>query len=294
METATATGFDAAMIATVLNCIFSCITLIVTGLSVRYAYRAYLHQKDRSKKDAACELARYYSENIIDRYFFANHVFSVSGAAQKIKEMFPYENLKDFTYKELCTILGAQGIALDEASKHCTSIDAQVIYQAKIFLAKDTAERDLIAKGHIKVKSEEDGSGVERFELVNTDILLHELQVEVNSLLNDLEWFSMSCQYGLADEEMLYQSLHQTFLSHVWLMYFFIASNNKTNEEKVYTNVIWLFNHWKDRLFALQSSVNDKASKMQEDYNSAKAALEKLGEQMDSVEAPVYTGGPLK
>ena len=58
----------------------------------------------------------------------------------------------------------------------------------------------------------------------------------------------MQCRYGVADEKLLYQSLHQTFLAEVQLLYLQISIVNKSSEDKYYTNTIWLFEKWKKRL----------------------------------------------
>lgn len=90
----------------------------------------------------------------------------------------------------------------------------------------------------------------------------------------------MNCKYGLADEELLYQSLHQTYISTVWLLYFFISHENENNEDKLYTNVCWLFLKWRDRLMEIRDR---KEAEKQGYLDRAKA-----------VKAKVYEGSSLK
>jgi len=292
--TAAATGFDAATISAIAGCILSFITLLVTVISVICAYKAYQHQKDRSKKDAACELARYYSENIIERYSFVSAVFRAAGVPQAIKEILPYERMKDFTYKELCCILEEQGKTYEEVTRLFKNIDTKIIYAAKITMAKSVAERNSLAKEHIYIVEGEGDASSDRVEIAHGEILQSEVNSEVRTLLNDLEWFSMSCRYGLADEEMLYQSLQQTYISFVWLVYYYIASGNINSEDKLYTNVIWLFNTWKDRLLDFRSTAKDEARKVDEEYDDLRTRLDDLEKKRTSVEVPIYTGKVLK
>ena len=100
---------------------------------------------------------------------------------------------------------------------------------------------------------------------------------------------------------MLYHSLHQTFISNVWLLYFYICKSNLTNEDKYYTNLIWLFNLWKDRLEKLQKakmakrSAADKAVAAAERKRIAAEMDEQLAREAAShVDSDLYTGTPLK
>lgn len=65
------------------------------------------------------------------------------------------------------------------------------------------------------------------------------------SVLNKLEFWCMYFNRGIADEEVVYSCLHQTFLSGVQSLYFNIASKNKGNpKDKYYENIIQMFNRW--------------------------------------------------
>ena len=68
----------------------------------------------------------------------------------------------------------------------------------------------------------------------------------VVKLLNNLEVFSMYFVHEVADHTVVYQSLHMTYLEIVRMLYYDIAVANKTGEKKYYTNVILLFNKWRD------------------------------------------------
>lgn len=61
--------------------------------------------------------------------------------------------------------------------------------------------------------------------------------------LNNLECFSMSVNHNVAESEMLYPSLHHTYLKFVRFMYPLICMQNN-DEENYYTNVIELYRTW--------------------------------------------------
>ena len=69
----------------------------------------------------------------------------------------------------------------------------------------------------------------------------------VTDSLNKLECFCMLFNYKIADEKVIYQSVHQVFLNTIKSLYINIARINKTPSDKYYTNIIELFNKWEAR-----------------------------------------------
>lgn len=68
-------------------------------------------------------------------------------------------------------------------------------------------------------------------------------------LLNTLEWFAMTLNTGVADENVIYQSLHQLILSYIRLEYPTIAKYNTdaSGADQYFTNIIQLYNRWQAR-----------------------------------------------
>lgn len=191
-----------AFYISVASCIISLLLLLLTALSVLCAYRAYQHQKQRAYKDAACNLAKFYVQEIIEKYDYVSKAMETSGLAEAVQKKIPYEGLKDFDHWEMTQLVG---------SSDYSDIEAQMGQMNDAWMA------------------------------------------QIKMLLNNLELFSMSCRYGLADEAMLYQPLHGSFLSYMWLFSFYISTKNLRVENKMFTNSIWLFNLWKNRLEEIQT-----------------------------------------
>ena len=112
--------------------------------------------------------------------------------------------------------------------------------------------------------------------------------------LNDLEWFSMSCRYGISDEEVLYQSIHTTFLSTVWLLYFYICDQNDTNEDKLFTNIIWLFHKWRGRLASIQKTAEIEQAKARRKVEDAERKRSAAERKLDQAKPKIHSGKPLK
>lgn len=257
-----------------ISAICNVLLLGLTAVSVRYAYKAYVHQKERSKKEAACDLARYYASNVIDKYADITNVFDSAGITELVRNTFPLRDVQEFDKAELIQFLDNAQMSFKDFKEKLRSIDPSAIFSAKVSRACTEEERGRAFLSYTKIA--DDG----KMEIVNGAFLRADFEQEISGLLNELEWFAMNCKYGLADEEVLYQSLHQTYISTVWLLYFFISQANENNEDKLYTNVSWLFLKWRDRLM----EIRDNKEARKQDY------LDKA----DAVKAPLYEGARLK
>lgn len=255
---------------------------LLTLASVICAIVAYKHQKKRAKKETACNLAKHYAEDIIKTYSFVTSVFAKCGILDYIKNNIDFKRLHNFDKEELEQLLNEKGIKEDEFEKKVTIVDPFAVLNCRLARLDFIAERNKIYREFV-TRDEESG---ELF-LQNGGFLLNDFHQDITNLLNSLEWFSMNCIYGIADEELLYQSLHQTFLSSVWTLYFFIATSNINNENKSYTNVIALFLLWRDRLNNIVDCAERKVKKLERKEEKINSAKKKQ-------KTKVHHGRPLK
>lgn len=73
------------------------------------------------------------------------------------------------------------------------------------------------------------------------------IQDMICDILNTLEYQCMYISTKVADEKYIYNSLHQQFLKAISLLYFEIALINTDNKDKYYTNIINVYNLWKNK-----------------------------------------------
>lgn len=217
--------------------------LIVAVLSALFALLAYKHQRNRSKKQEACNLAKHYADSIISRYSLVTNVFSECKKDVLVKNIVPMSQIASFDKREASLFAERADRSFEEILAELCDIPPEVVLVNKMMLAKSANERIDFAATHLHNSDDDDG-----VEITNIPYLLKDFDWEVTTLLNELEWFSMSCRYGLADEKLIYQSLHQTFFSIVWQLYFHISWRNVSNADKYYCNIIWLFNKWNRRI----------------------------------------------
>lgn len=74
-----------------------------------------------------------------------------------------------------------------------------------------------------------------------------EIRDTICNTLNTLEYMCMYISSEVADEKYIYNSLHQQFLRTIALLYFEISLANTDNKDKYYTNIIHVYNIWKNK-----------------------------------------------
>ena len=171
----------------------------------------------------------------------------------------------------MTNILKNNNIGYAEFIKKIKNIDPMVIVTNRAGIFCDLSERERVIAGFTAYDQD-----TEKIVVKNESFLMNDFFQELSDMLNQLEWFSMSCRYGLADEKIIYQSLHQAFLETVRVLYPFISKSNIDNEDKFYTNIIWLQDKWNKR----RTKIRKKAEKRRQKY------LKKA----ESVESRVFSG----
>lgn len=104
-------------------------------------------------------------------------------------------------------------------------------------------------------------------EMINTNDANHKIRTIICDTLNSLEYMCMYIVTNVADEKCIYNSLHQQFLKAISLLYFEISLTNTDNKDKYYTNIIHVYNLWKNKYI--------KVSKKEEKYKKKKNKMKR-------------------
>lgn len=102
-------------------------------------------------------------------------------------------------------------------------------------------------------------------KIINTNDPNHEIRSVICDTLNNLEYMCMYISTEVADENCIYNSLHQQFLKTISLLYFEISLTNTDNKDKYYTNIIQVFNLWKNKYIKVakkEEKFKEKQKKM--------------------------------
>lgn len=188
------------------------------------AIKSYEYNCGWQEKEKATELAKFYADQMMPKIIYINVVSAVyRDLLVEIKD----DEMSRFTLSELQSLTSKDIYkGINERIQNCSVKRFQL---ARTFLPESMRTQFL--------------------ESENTDISLYVMEFRnvSSQLLNELEYFSMCFTSGVADETIVYQSLHQTFFSTIKMLYFKIAAPNDVTKDKYYTHTIKLYKLWRDR-----------------------------------------------
>lgn len=250
---------------------------IFVAVQVNIFKRDYNFNDDKASREKAIELSKFYSDNILlNKITYIKSVFSRCGI-QKIIECVKFSDLKEFDNQELEEVLGNEKtLIIKKIMENIGSVEIGILINASKYINfvsindyldnldainfekyhKATAESEAAATiGEDLSKEEQEKIKKQKSIMSNRKLNYHyyrskysrEFNHTVAESLNLLEYFCMNFNSGIADEETVYQSLHQTFLGTVKLLYYNISERNVSGKDKYYTNIIKLYNKWSDR-----------------------------------------------
>ena len=225
--------FETASYFTVVSGMASAGLLIVAIVTALLSLLTLKRNRKKMRINKACELALFFSDNIIWKTSFVTDVYSMHNMRCIAKR-----NALTFTWDEALDIVSDEKLFEGEDNIEVCATSLNIELDTFLWWIKTDKRLDNV----FIVPPEGDGRQASEAALrFQTNSL-------ITQLLNQLEWFSMNFNYEIAAEKVVYQSLHQVFLSTVQILYFFIALHNKSApSDKYYTNLMILYNKWKAR-----------------------------------------------
>lgn len=201
---------------------------------------------ERSKLNTECiqkaiDLSEYYKDNILEKYKMIRYVFDETGMTNIIKQV-NKNNIKNFDEMEL------ENLIPEAQRQQIASIKKSDAFIRAVLQAEKIYDINLNIEENTTFSEGEDGVEIS----IDRNAVIRKFMGRiVSDTLNNLEYFSMNFTHGTADETVVYQSLHQTYLEIVYMLYYNVAITNKANKSKYFTNVIELYRKWNTR------SIND-------------------------------------
>lgn len=218
-------------------------TALVALVSAIIAFLAYVYQRKEARKRTACRLAQQYADDILPRIRYIKKILELTGVKKYCDK---FSGFRDFTTKELDESLRKAECTADCFLNLFETIDKEMINAAFVnsgFCSREKAFHDSMSA------------------LTDADSKKIAFRKHILDLLNDLEAFSLQFHYNLADEKLVYQSLHQTFLDNMRYWYFFISYENRFDQDRSFLNVIWLYQVWERRKNEDEKSISKALSK---------------------------------
>ncbi|MFZ7973231.1 hypothetical protein ACO1GZ_07410 [Fusobacterium watanabei] len=214
--------------------IFKTVELLVTAGGAFFVWQqlrfARKELKDRftyQKREKAVELAKYF-EKLLDDALIVTLVIEKSKISEIMKNLKINENrilLEEFNSLELKKIIPK--FEKKYKDKRYSDFLKEI---------KNEDLKNIFMSYNLNYENQE-----KAIEIIKRIILKN---------MNRLEHFSMCFISDIAEEQIVYQSLHQVFLSYVEMSYILIARmNSNGGKDKYYTNIIELYKIWKKRYF---------------------------------------------
>ncbi len=195
----------------------------------------YEREKDRVQK--AIDLAGYYKDNILPNILIIQEIYEKTGILDIIDNI-SIDKMNNFDILEVTNNLSKKQIQKIE-----------YIVKSKLFsdiLVQSSINYYLGSNYISETSADMDGKEVRNIKVDEKNLKLEYARMLLQTT-NNLEFFAMHFMHNTADETVVYQSLHSTYIELIRVLYYDLSSNNKNGEEKMFTNIIWLFNIWKER-----------------------------------------------
>lgn len=189
---------------------------------------------NNDKVEKAVKLSGYYKDNILEGIVILRKVFEKSGIKEIMAKIRPGE-MKAFDKAELDMVLSQADIKKINKIMHSKEMLEIIQRECMPYLYRNSS----LKKSHEDIA--DDAAQMDSMTEQNR------MSKIVNDVLNNMEYFSMHFTHGVADESVVYQSLHQTYVECVQLLYYNIAINNKADGTQFYTNVIELYRIWYEK-----------------------------------------------
>lgn len=219
---------------------------IITLTSAIIALLAYKYQRSVQKKYNACLIAERYAKEILPRMRISKSILEdidIIGLLPRI------ENVSRFDLAELNDILQKENRDINTIKNRFVKITPDMWKKAILKTGSD-----FCSKEWYNILINEDN--------IDTSIASVSFEKFVHNLLNDLEAMATSLRYNIADEGLIYQSLHQTYINYKRIFYFFISYENTLDENRYYENIVWLYNKWEDRKQRQHKKYEKEVSKL--------------------------------
>ena len=238
--------------------VISGIALIVSGYSVWYSrkqVKALQEQTTLSKTDyearhnkdefhTALKLTKFYSDEILPAMDTLLEILEKKGVSSTLEKVTGH-NLVDFDKDEFEKIFTKDDVENKIKKIYRPNIPTRD-YMTAFEYSSNLSFCDFEASQQEYFKTMEGCYASQDLLKSNYQLSLQKKFVRlITYTTNNLEYFSMYFNTKLAEDEIIFCSLHQTFLSLVETLYFDIAPRNTDVSQKYYVHTIALYKKWK-------------------------------------------------
>lgn len=251
------------------------IFLIVGGIIAVWQYLSSKHNEtyhyNKDQIHLAIEIAEYYKENVI---WYSRDLKNIVGniGLFDVSEDIKLEDIQYFDVAEIKEVYTKKQLKKIKETRAKYNIDKYVEEQSISYRAMTQKEAASRLNDNLVIDSHTSESEQKTREVGNQ---YTELMFKIS---NNLEVFSMYFVHGVADESVIYQPLHMSFLEIVRLLYYDISYANRSGAMKFYINTIKLFNIWKDKSLKQEEAETDTMRSIAEEGKILQKIYDKYNE----------------
>ena len=235
------------LIASITN-LFVCASAVFVGFQAKYLYNDYKKKNTKAEFENSFKLTSFYINDIIPKMEAIYLAFSLAGIDKTISSKLEQKELEYFDEEEFTKIF--DNVKVEDLINSINNLETiKLIKVVSIFSEYSICDLNLKYNTYIEKCS----AGEKNFR----EELLATFWHNIAKVLNEFEYFAMYFNSNLAQSDVVYVSIHQTFTDCVRLLYPFFSQHNKRGNitRKYYTNVKELYIFWskKESAFVQES-----------------------------------------
>lgn len=205
------------------------------------------------------EYAQFFADSIIPKSSYIYQVTKQSEIFETVRSKTVDKQFDSFDATEFNRLTGmSPGYVyrrLEEESHDYASSFFKAMVGAHTYLKlaypNSAFDVSIVSSGELDNMSDEVRNSI---ETANSSMLFTEFMDIMCKLLNELEFFAMAVNSGVADGEVVYPSLHQVFFGVTRASYWYICYTNRSGvADRYYTHVTTLYTLWMHKYEANQA-----------------------------------------
>lgn len=217
-------------------------TVVTAGTILFYIFN-YVIQKRKYRAENAINIAKEYANRIINLNRYIDEVYKAYDVLPVINRLDSMK-LMNFDENEMEELHLTEELAvLDAIYKEPLKREEQLLLLcSRGFIPDNPGMVEAVSK-EIREKTPQ-GKEIEKALL---PVLKKDFECIVATMLNTLETIGMRFNTNIANDKIVYQSLHQVYLKSVKMLYYPIARINKSAANRNYTNIVDLYKDWNNK-----------------------------------------------
>lgn len=240
-----------------VSSIATALSMIFVAHQSRLMKKSFRYNCEWQEKAKAVELACTYKDKILPNTSYLSTFMRITGVETLLGNLNQH-NISSFTKDELLRLTNSGILDMVKSVKRNTdNLPAPLALRERCSSRVDIIARNQTNELYSSLSSFL-SSPPDKEQMDKALFILwsefNEIQIET---LNSLEFFAMNFTSEVADETMVFQSLHQTYLNIVQLLYYQIAIRNTNVKDKYYTNIIALYHTWSARDLENENKANE-------------------------------------